>query len=563
MTRFLLILVASLSLACSGGSSGSEEDSIPADDAALEESTSGCEEGLACDDGDPCTSDDKCVAGACAGGAPVLCEHFECFEGGGCDGAGGCDMGTLMEGWCFIGGLCAEAGDSDPEDPCFACDPEQSTDGWSEAPTGTSCEDGNPCTIDDFCDHGDCLNGSPPSCADGIMCTDDECDPVEGCQHAFNHDQCNDDNPCTKDECSYEGAETTGCLSSPDDSLVCGDGNVCTLNDRCEEGSCVSDAEPMDCDDDNPCTDDSCHEAFGCLYVFNENACDDGADCTMEDVCYYGKCVGEEDWWNACPPCTVEFSEQIAKVFKLRVGDGGWVGEAVNVDNDLKTCSPNDTCEQGLDNMLAFAGPMLNSTIEENLQANTPASPLIFVAEFVAPTFDGAAFTVNILYCGLSDSNPDCDFMTQTCTYQASSMNFDDLCKPNVSFNNVTITDGHVSGGGSGYIFPFNMTFVGGATAETVLYSARIEAEVETDDDGNIVTLKGALGGAVTKTNLKELVVAIPDEYMPVPKEAVLDLIDAPQIKPDIDLNGDGEADALSVGLAFETLPGVVVPYNQ
>ena len=47
-------------------------------------------------------------------------------------------------------------------------------------------------------------------------------------------------------------------------TLPCTDESLCTANDRCMEGVCLSDG-PVSCDDGNPCTNDSCHPTDGCI----------------------------------------------------------------------------------------------------------------------------------------------------------------------------------------------------------------------------------------------------------------------------------------------------------
>ena len=48
---------------------------------------------------------------------------------------------------------------------------------------GESCDDNNVCTLDDECIAGVCY-GPSVDCDDGDPCTDDWCDPVDGCQHS-------------------------------------------------------------------------------------------------------------------------------------------------------------------------------------------------------------------------------------------------------------------------------------------------------------------------------------------------------------------------------------------
>jgi hypothetical protein len=553
-------LVVALLIGC-GTSSGDGEvvaDLRGSDDAQeLVPTPSPCaklEDGTFCDDKDPCTFTDLCQAGECVG-KPYSCDWGECAAGQ-CDGLGGCGANPVAAGWCYVDDLCLADGAPMPDNPCLICDaasPEEAV----FAPAGTPCQDDNICTENDFCDNGDCLAGSPPTCADGIQCTIDSCDVELGCLHEPEHEVCNDNNPCTVDECDIEnGDPTTGCLSVADDGLSCADKDVCTTNDHCDNGACVSDPEPLSCDDGNECTDESCHPAYGCLYVFNEIPCSDGAVCTLNDVCHFGKCVGEEQWWGACPACELTFSEQAVKIVDLRVGNGGFPGEALNVDNDLKTCSPSGNCEQGLDNSLMLAGDFIDDTIAQNLV--NVENPLIFAAEFVDPSFAGEEFLLNIYYATVADSNPTCDFQHEVCEYDVSGLNFDPLCNNQVTFANATIVENELNAGGSGFIFPFKASFTNGESTETVLYSAKVKAELVVSE-GKVVGMTGVIGGAITKENLIELIMAIPEEYIPVDPSLIVAFVE--NIPQDIDLDGDGTPDASSIALVFQTIPATLLPY--
>jgi hypothetical protein len=85
------------------------------------------------------------------------------------------------------------------------------------APTGASCEDGDPCTTADTCDAGGvCQGGTPVSCSDdGNACTDDVCDSSSGA-------------------CGMPRSGT------------CDDGDACTTGDSCNAGQCRGDAVGFD-----------------------------------------------------------------------------------------------------------------------------------------------------------------------------------------------------------------------------------------------------------------------------------------------------------------------------
>src|SRR5262249_56167772 len=53
------------------------------------------------------------------------------------------------------------------------------------APASVACNDGNACTVGDFCQSGVCISGGGANCDDGNPCTADGCNPGAGCTHSF------------------------------------------------------------------------------------------------------------------------------------------------------------------------------------------------------------------------------------------------------------------------------------------------------------------------------------------------------------------------------------------
>ena len=120
-------------------------------------------------------------------------------------------------------------------------------------------------------------------CNDNDFCTVDACDPMTGCFHPPN--VCDDNNPCTDDACTSQN----GCVYT-NNNAPCEDmNNLCTTGDTCSGGLCLF-GTPIDCDDNNVCTTDSCDPRFGCGYANNTNFCNDGDACTIEDMCVNGTC---------------------------------------------------------------------------------------------------------------------------------------------------------------------------------------------------------------------------------------------------------------------------------
>src|SRR6185503_3582835 len=91
------------------------------------------------------------------------------------------------------------------------------------------CNNGDSCTIEDYCDDTSCRPGIPRDC--GYL--DDACG-VGVCNQ--------DSNACVKVPRSAPGS--------------CDDYNPCTLGDRCTSGECRGTPAPVStiCTDDDPCT---------------------------------------------------------------------------------------------------------------------------------------------------------------------------------------------------------------------------------------------------------------------------------------------------------------------
>jgi len=235
-----------------------------------------------CNDHHGCTINDKCSAGVCSG-VSFTSPCTECTIDEQCNDGNTCTTDFCINGICFY------------------------------TPNAGSCDDGNACTTNDTCSGGVCIGGAALNCDDGNICTDDSCNPFGGCVHVFNVHPCDSGNPCTTYDRCINGVcqggpprdcdddnvctddfcdPTNGCMHV-NNSDPCDDGCECTTNDTCSNGGCVG-GPSIDCDDANPCTDDSCDVILGCRHVFNSNPCDDANDCTMNDICTFGVCRGSQ-----------------------------------------------------------------------------------------------------------------------------------------------------------------------------------------------------------------------------------------------------------------------------
>lgn len=205
--------------------------------------------GKSCNDGQACTDADACDANGTCTGKPQACDDNNpcttetCIAGQGCVASAAspappCDDGNACtSGDNCVGVICLGSGAPPPKlEPCHAalCDPK--TGATSVVPqTGTACEDGNGCTVQDFCVQGQCKSG-PVQCADALPCTTDSCDLAAlACVH----------------------------VNMPD-GATCTDQDACTYDEKCAAGACKGKA--LVCDDGDPKTQDSCLPSSGCVF---------------------------------------------------------------------------------------------------------------------------------------------------------------------------------------------------------------------------------------------------------------------------------------------------------
>ncbi|MFZ4578831.1 MAG: hypothetical protein ACOYOB_10595 [Myxococcota bacterium] len=224
---------------------------------------------------------------------------------------------------------------------------------------GTTCDDSQPCTLDDVCNAGTCV-GLDKVCNDGNPCTMDACSittgnclglPVGGqCSDGnacttgdFCQDggcigkvplPCDDQNPCTDDAC----APATGCTATPRTG-DCTTGDACFSGSTCVDGVCSGGTAKV-CDDQNACTSDSCDPKTGaCVFEkLNLGACDDGDACTDPDVCAAGVCAGGKIGCEDNNPCTADGCD--AKTGCTHTAIAG-------ACDDGSVCTTGDACSQG------------------------------------------------------------------------------------------------------------------------------------------------------------------------------------------------------------------------
>jgi hypothetical protein len=133
----------------------------------------------------------------------------------------------------------------------------------------STCDDGNPCTVD-VCDESGCLN---PPLADGSTCDDGQIDTI--------------DDQCVAGVCE-------GIVLVCGGDAECDDGDVCNGIEFCDGDIICLAGEPLDCGTPTQCATPACDAELGCLSVpIPDGAlCDDGQAATIGDVCISGVCRG-------------------------------------------------------------------------------------------------------------------------------------------------------------------------------------------------------------------------------------------------------------------------------
>jgi hypothetical protein len=188
-----------------------------------------------------------------------------------CDGQYPNIPGTEATGYCSTSASCLEGGGCTSDAQCL--------------------DDDNPCK-DPHCDAtGVCgsVNDDSNTCSDSNLCT------VESCRSGTCLSEpldCGDANACTLDTCNPAITSGDPCVHTAQTGLVCDDGLWCTESDKCT-ASAVCNGAAKSCGVDTVCTTHACDEAAdSCKTTYTTNPCDDGNACTINDLCSNGSCVG-------------------------------------------------------------------------------------------------------------------------------------------------------------------------------------------------------------------------------------------------------------------------------
>jgi hypothetical protein len=306
-------------------------------------------DGKDCSDGDDCTVQDSCQLGLCKGKAVNCDDNNPCTTDSCSDGE--CTLTVTLNAPCNDDNECTTTDKCNSGGACvgqtIVCDATNKcltalgclpTKGCQTASNdGIVCNDDDSCTLGDKCSGGGC-QGSARDCDDENVCTTDSCDPKkpDGCVITAN--TCDDNNDCTIDSCD----QVTGCEHEAVDGKVCEDGNACTEGGKCVGAVCSSTS--VNCDDNSPCTTDDCDPEQGCLYVAVPDDAT-GLTCTDDDPCTDTSCVAGvcEPTPKICDdgnPCTIDSCNEVKGCVTADAA------EAEPCDDD-DSCTKDTQCQGG------------------------------------------------------------------------------------------------------------------------------------------------------------------------------------------------------------------------
>ena len=360
--------------------------------------------GKACDTANKCQNPGSgvCQAGACTGGTAKDCSaSANACNTGACDAATGactsvpkadatpCDAdgsGCTVNDGCKAGKCqpgdapdCSAQNDVCNTGSCGSTGVATYQCGKSPKPQGTSCEDGQYCTLNDACSaNGTCVGGLAKTCAevadacnvgqcddgadqckkvpkaaatlcdDGQFCTvGDMCDGKGTC--AGTTQSCPGGN-CLVGQCDEQNDKCTTAAAAPGTS--CSDGNACTSSEACNANGLCGGGQVKTCNGDQ-CNDPTCDSNTGACGLNPKaggSSCSDGNDCTSGDQCLSGACksgsytcactvANQAKDCNDGNACTLDACVLAGTIYKCQ--------NTVQINaacSDGNACTQSDTC---------------------------------------------------------------------------------------------------------------------------------------------------------------------------------------------------------------------------
>ena len=279
------------------------------------------------------------------GVTPDCTDDVDCDNGEFCDGAETCDgAGVCQPGTAPV----IDDGVGCTDDSC-----NEVNDTVVNAPIDANCDDNNVCNGAETWDPtNDCQSGTTLDCDDGLLCTIDTCDAIDGCA--------NDPVVCqTGEQCDPADGickATAECTVDAD----CDNGLSCDGAETCDGAGACQAGTPVDCSDGVACTEDFCEEVAGCVNIPSDANCDNGLFCDGAETC-----DPVSDCQAGTDPCGGEVCNETPDTCGAATCadylDSGtcqadsnceWVGKGKNAScQDIQIPEP-EICTDGVDNDL-------------------------------------------------------------------------------------------------------------------------------------------------------------------------------------------------------------------
>ncbi len=366
-----------------------------------------------------------------------------------------------------------------------------------------------------------------------------------------------DYNVCTP-ECEGKECGPDGCDGS------CGTCEVGTCNETTGQCECTPDCTGKECGDDG------CGGSCG--------TCDDPAKpvCNEQGICEActPDCTGKEcgdggcpDQPNACGTCAdpakPRCSSQGVCIEQCTLPDTwGSTGVITKLETpadaaEVAQICPDYSGDGKGDSGLRLVAGTINPEVQKAIAGGDMG--ILFEFEGVTDFVNTAAFDLNGLV-GEPEAAGSTNFLIEEEAYNPET------CEPLIAFNDAELANGTFTAGPSVFILDLAALGVDEVPLVLKIGDAQLSGDVTAGGPDGVTVENGILAGVITKALVEEAL-AIAEEQcnVPEPPSFCSYLGVAKELLPmlfDLDQDGDGKKDAMSVCFKYELGPAKVVGYK-